>query len=488
MAGSGKIEALLAARANRTVANRNRPASQSVRSAQALDIKKGLLPTELRAFKAGSQGQFPYYWQNPTNLKFNIRTYHWISASLRANCDPIELSQPFTNLYISALSKVNYYLSSSDQIQLNHAQQNIILQQGAMLKAWQAAFGKIPVKGEFEPIDIIMNEITQHWANPSVTVEQLQTAHDINNMLNNTPQSGKSVLPVLVNYLNALQSSVSLINAATMNRGYLGQALAAVQRPTLVNGAIETSDGVLRPAYQIVTPVDVIIHGLNSTDETRTVSMKMTVARDSNNRYALRMEDGTTELRSRNEFLSIETAEEDDLFQRLFTTGATNIDVDVTFHGVTDVQFGPMYFTKSPVSNWYWVKPIQDALLNRDEDISGFKFSPNPHIDFTSRGPFGYLTGVVISKKISLVIHCATSDYKTLAKNIKEQNTTQLNFLGAQMKYASNTGQRHQAIVSTNDKQSSLTIQYEPTPQSNIDTFESTAFVLGVQTIYPVSA
>lgn len=52
---------------------------------RANDILSSVLSTDLSAITINGKGNFPYYWQDPSNLKFNKKTYDWISSNLRAN-------------------------------------------------------------------------------------------------------------------------------------------------------------------------------------------------------------------------------------------------------------------------------------------------------------------------------------------------------------------------------------------------------------------
>ncbi|MCU7917553.1 MAG: lamin tail domain-containing protein [Candidatus Thiodiazotropha sp. (ex Epidulcina cf. delphinae)] len=488
MGGLGNIAKKLAAHANAVMSEQNGSAADFSGPGSSSSIESDAVFKEFQAFQVGSLGNFPYYWENPGNLKFNEKTYNWISASLKANAFPVQLSQPFTNLYISALSKVSYSLSAADQAKLDQAQRDVMDQQGALLKAWQAVYGAVPAgTGELEPIDIIINQITQTWASPPTTLDQLQKAHDINSVLNKVPASGKPILPTLVNYLNALQSSLSLVNAATMDRGYLEHALAAVQHPTAANGALETSDGRMKPAYDVSTPLKEILDGLNSTDKSRTLTFKMSVVRASPTEYSVEINGGTTEKVPIVDFLSIETKDGADLFHDKIVTGTDPTEVDATFMGVTTVYFGPVYFLKAVPEYWYWVSPIRDAMMNDGKDVSGFKFSPNPQIDFAKSGPFAFLTGVVISKKVSLTITSKRANYKTVARDIQALPSAHLKFLGMPMGATMDGSSKHETLVTTNDDDASVVINFEPSPEVAGDSIESTAFVLGVQTDYPTA-
>jgi hypothetical protein len=482
--GKRNIIKKLAAQTNEVILKRN---ITDTALFQISDIKK--ITTAFHPFQVGSLGNFPYYWQHPANLKFNTETYRWISASIKANTYPIQLSQPFTNLYITTLSKVSYSLSKSDQSKLSQAQSNIINQQGALLKAWQAAFNTIPDRTETqEPIDIIIDKITQSWATPPITLAELQTEQNIHIKLNSVPMSGKSVIPILVNYLNALQSSVSLINAATMNRGYLQQALSGAQNPSTTNGGLQTSDGGIKPSYRVNTPLESILKSLNSTDTSNTVELSMSVVNTPQNNLSINLSDGTTETLPISEFLTIKDKNGTDFFREIFASDSSKATIDVTFKGVTTIYFGPAYFSSASNTNWYWEPPIVQALENGDKDISGFKFSPKPQIDFSNTGPFGFLTGVVISKRVSLKITAKCINYQSIAKQITALRSAHLKFLGIPMASTSSFPSGHQPSVKTDDEKMSLSINFEPYQDDLADTIDSTAIVLGVQTNHPISS
>jgi hypothetical protein len=72
----------------------------------------------LEPFSVGAMGQFPYYWQNPTNLRFNSKSYSWISASLTADTMPIQLAENFNNLDNQALASISYVQSQVDSVGL----------------------------------------------------------------------------------------------------------------------------------------------------------------------------------------------------------------------------------------------------------------------------------------------------------------------------------------------------------------------------------
>jgi hypothetical protein len=183
------------------------------------------------------------------------------------------------------------------------------------------------------------------------------------------------------------------------------------------------------------------------------------------------------------DILSVAPAPSADLFQD--ATGSNPTGVDVTFTGVTLVNFGPVYFEKSPPRNWFWMKPIRDAISNGDSDVSGFKFAPKPQIDFTRAGPFGFLTGVAISKNVSLAIASkGVKNYKTIAQTVDANRSASLKFLGMPLG-ALGTSSEHDASVATNDADASIQVNFKPSAVLAGDSMDSTAFVLGVRTEFP---
>ena len=441
-----------------------------------------VLPPTLKPFAVGALGNFPYYWQNPANLKFNHLTYGWISANLKAGALPIQLDQSFINYYIEALASVSYQLSTADQAQLTKAQQNAVNQQFALLSAWQAAYGSIPSgTATQQPIDIIINSIATNWAIPPTTLTAMQSSPDLNALLNNLPASGATILPVLKNYLSALGSSISLQNASTMNTGYLQQALAAVQTPTAASGALTTDNGLVNPAYLVSTPLADIIDGLNQTSNS--VTLNMLISPNSADGYSVSVNNSSPIKVAADEFFSLFIDDHLDYFKNLVAAGSAPVQLEMTFSGVTMVNYGPVSYNISTGQNWYWMQPILNALQNGGSDVSGFKFSPLPQIDFSAPGPFGYLSGVGISNYPSVKLTAAGAAYSSLAKTFDQPASFEATFLGVPLN--NDLNQTYSIASEIDDSDSTATITLNPTRSPNQPSTNSVAWVLGVQTVFP---
>lgn len=440
--------------------------------------------TQLEAFVIGGKGNMPYYWQDPRNLQFNANTYDWIKSNLKSNAMPIQLDQVFTDYFIRALSSVNYSLSSADQVKLNKAKESATDQQGAVLQSWQDAFGSLPT-GDGQPIDLIAAEIATKWAVPPTTLPEIQQSVNINALLNNVPASGKPVIPVFANWLNAIGSAVSLENNTTMNNAYLARALAAAQMPSDSNGGLKLNNDLVVPAYKVTTQLSDIKNGLANSSQA--ASMSMQVRRSTQSEYQINVEGSTGFSIPVLNFFTLDVGGDARYFESEIATTDNETTVNMNFPGVTLVNFGPVPFDMSPPRNWFWMEPIREAIKNGSNDVSGFKFSPDPQIDFTDKGPFAYLMGTAISNYPSIEITVKSASYQRIQKTFEQSASVGISFLGIPLgiggKESSYSNQ-----VTTNSTDSTVTIKLSP-PQELIagSAVDSVGWVLGVQTDYPAA-
>ncbi len=400
-----------------------------------------------------------------------------------SNNTPKELDQSFNSVYIDAFSKVAYSLSSADQATLNQAHQDATNKQLALLNAWKQAYGSFP-EGKGQPIDLITSEIASNWADPPTTLTKIQGSTNINQLLNNTPASGKPIIPVLANYLNALGGAISLENNSTMNQAYLGRALKAVQSPTADNGGLQTDDEVYHPAYQMATQLADILNGLKNTGNV--ISLKMSVSRFSETEFSVSVAGSAGFKCPILDLFTLSVDAEASYFSDQIATSSNKIDIELTYTGVTLVNYGPVaYDLSTPDKNWYWTKPIQDAIKNGISDVSGFKFSPKPQIDFSESGPFGFVTGVAISNYPSVKITVKSSNYESIEKTFEQKVKVGLSFLGIPLGIkGSESTYSHDVSVDSSSQTTTITLN-PPTELIAGNSVDSVGWVLGVQTEYP---
>jgi hypothetical protein len=440
----------------------------------------------LRAFATGANGGLPYNWQDSLNVTlFNKKTYDWIGSGLKAGGGPVGQDGVFTNLYIRALSSVSWSLSEADQATLNRDQERATQQAMALQNAWIAAFGGLPAGDN--PINAIATEIATKWANPPATLTAIKNSINLDQLLNTTPAAGEPVRPVFVNWLNALGASVSLQNNVTMNNAYAARALAAVQSPSENNGALKLNDQSLVPAYQVSTPVNVIQNAMNAG--TPKIVLDMTVQRSSESEFTVKASGGTSFAVPVLEFLSVGVSAHANYFASDIATASNTTTVHMEFPGVNLVNFGPVNFQETGASKyWFWMDPIREAIRNRGREtvVSGFKFAPDPGIDFSAAGPFGYLQGVAISSYPTIVVTVKSADYRRIQQTFEQSVSSRVSFLGITL--ASATESTCSNKVSVDAASSTVTITISPPPTLVAGTSnDQRGWVLGAQPVYPAA-
>lgn len=457
----------------------------SLQSQAASLLAAALGSTPLVPFATGGQGNFPYYWQNPSTLQFNQKTYDWIKTNLLANTTPAQLDggNNFTNEFIRVLSCVTYSLSKADQAALNQASQNATNQQAALLNNWVAIYGSLPptTPGQM-PIDAIVSIICTTWSsNPNCSLMMIQNTSNLNQLLDKTPASGKPLLPLLSNWVNALGSCVPLQNAVSMNNGYIANALSAAQAATAQNGGL-TIGTTTYPAYKVATQLSDIINGLQATSNAVTLNMSVSVANSSE--YRVSVNGGTAFNIPFLDFFSLGIGGNANYFHDEIAQSSSSLEINMTYTGVTLVQYAPVAYDISTNKYWYFVQPINEAIRNGSSDVSGYKFNVNPNTDFSANGPFGFTQGCAIANYPSVQIKVTSSNYQSIQNTFQQTTSFRVSFLGIPL--GGGTESTYQSSTSVNASSQQITITLTPPPSLVAGTsVDSVGWILGVQTCYP---
>ncbi len=443
--------------------------------------RKADIPS-FQPFRTGGLGNFPYYWQDPNSLKFNNKTYQWINANLKANTFPIEqaIGSTFTNLFINALGSISYSISAKDQEKLKQAGINIITQQNSIIKVWKTVYSKDA------SIDTIIYTICNTWASPPTTLTALQNSPNISTVLNNTPPSGKSIIPFLDSYISAINSYNSLNNASSRNTGYLQTALQALQSPNLSNGGIPINNNKVYPAYHISPSVQDILEELSSSDK---ISVQLSIKPIDTNNAEIHIPGLPAHSMPIDQLISIKVDKDASLFKNALLNATEPTLIEITFSGIAFVYFEPVTFNQTSEQNWYWIPPIIEAIKNGDSNVTGFKFSPKPSIDFSKKGSFGFLSAVAISNSPDITITLTGNNHQKISDTINKASLLELELLGTSLESENSTPRLTKVIKPTNNSQTLIiqhTIDTLTKSPSHIST-QSTAWVLGVQTEYPAS-
>jgi len=457
---------------------------------QANAILSSTSGVNLEGFHVGSTGNFPYTWQDPSNLKFNQKTYDWIKSALesRKAGDDVTLKGVFTNEYLEAITDISYSLSSADKVKLNKINADTTQQQGAVLSSWQAAYGSLPTPGAGSTvIDEITTVIRTKWAtDPATTLAQMQNARDLTALLGNAPASAMTIIPVFANYLNAIGSGISLIDSVTLYGGIISDLKNAINNPSATNGGILTNKSGANyiPDYPVATQNSDILNGLKDTGNA--IKLNMSVSKYSSSEVKVSVSGSTGFNIPVLDFFSLGGSGSASYFKDTLVQKSSNIEIDMEFTGVTMVEFGPKEYDISSRLGWMYADPIAKAIANEGKDVSGYKFSPASQIDFSKNGPFGYLSAVGISNYPTIKITATSSDYESIKTSFEQESSWKVSFLGIPLGSASQSYSK--TTVNTDSSTGSVSITLSPPAEFVAGTaIDSVGFVLGVQAEYPAS-
>lgn len=463
------------------------PIIENLKGQANVVLKSALGTLPLVSFQTGGAGNFPYYYTDPAFLTFNYGTYNWINTNLLSNVPPIQQStgSNFTNLFLSAISKITYQLSTTDQALLNTAMSAAITYQMALLTAWKSEYGSFPAGSSPLPIDNIMSTICATWATPPTNLNAIQSSTNLHFLLNNAPASGQTIMSAVAQYINALGASVSLANAVTMNNAYVAQALVALQSPAASNGGMITNNPNYTgyyPGYTFGISLPDILNGLKATNNVIKIQMDVKVASESE--YSISISGQTAFSIPFGDLFTVGVDGNANYFHDEIVTNKNSVSIEMIFSGVTLVNYSPNDYNESTGENWFYMAPVLDAIKNNNQDVSGYQFSPSPGIDFSDAGPFGILQGVAISNYPDIVITVVSENYQSIETTFKQTVAMDISFLGISLGGGSESTYSHSASSSISTSTVTITLSAPPDMVAGRNT-DSVGWILGVQTNYP---
>lgn len=447
----------------------------------------------LESFQLGPLGNYPFNWQSSllvTNR--NGLNYDWISTDISQKDGVVTPGQSiFTNKYLTAAMAISYGYSTIDLGKVSAAATLTTNQASALQNGWIAAFGALPAfTAPNTAINAIMAEIQTNWTTKGpVTLMDIQQSFNLNELLDNTPAAGKSVQPLLVNYLNAMNSVISLLNASSTATGYLAAAIRAIQSPSATNGAVNVANSPnpvqVMPAYTVAPAMNQIQNAL--ADAGNSVKLSMTVSRSTSDQYTVSIKGKTGFSIPVLSFFSLGLSASASYFKDSIATKSNTVSIEMTYPGVNLVTYGPKAFSQAGrTSDWYWLDPITKAIANTGKDVSGYKFLPDPGIDFSKNGSFGFLEGVAIAGYPTVVIKVTSSDFSKITTEVTQSVSVSASFLGIPLGGGSES--TYSKKVDTDSSSKTVTITLSPPPELIGGTADSSvAWVLGAIPNFPAS-
>ncbi len=444
-----------------------------------LGLSGGLGP--LHAFDFQNVGGFPYVGTVLNAGAFNAATYDWISGSLAEGCRPYEMSGTrFAQIYCSALQNIEWSLSNADYAALNTAQTNAASSQSALISTWYSAFG--PISTGSNPIDKILQIIVSEWASDPTTLEAIQQAPNVHAVLNRIPMMGAQIMPLLINWLNALGSAVSLQSELTQNQIDLINAIDAVQSPSKKNNATLLSNREYAPTFHLTPQVSEIRSTLESSNESVAIKMLVNGTKKGRDPNFTLLGDSQTPINGN--LLSLDVGGNADYFSDVIANENAEITVVADFSGVSLVNVMPAR-AGDENGGWLWLDPIIQAERNHRDDVSGFKWLSNMYPNLL--GPdmlLGYASGVAIANAPIISISVRSSDFLTIAETMQNTGFCKVRFLGQEVKNDTNDECSIRVQTDTSSQTTNITLRL-PSELGEPTSAGSFAWVMGIQPTYP---
>jgi hypothetical protein len=251
-----------------------------------------------------------------------------------------------------------------------------------------------------------------------------------------------------------------------MNQGLLLDVQAAVQEPSATNGGIPLDDtaSTVVPAWTVAQGVSQIQNSLGNTASKIVVAMD--VSQSSSSEYVVNVHGGGGFAIPFLDFFSLGIGSSASYFSDTITKSGNEVKVKMTWTGPTLVQYQPLNFDQATRLGWYYMTPIRDAIKNTGNvnniNVSGFRFAPDPQINFGKDGPFGFTTGAAIANYPSVEITVTSSDYESIEREFQQSTTSTLSFLGIPLASATESTYSNSTQVDASSK--TVTITLTPPP------------------------
>lgn len=448
---------------------------------------------------ASSVGDFPWFYMD-SNDNFNLNTFNYVNNRVAPATDgsgSATLTDAFDNDYSALLGQITFGLSSADQATLNTASTNADLQAGAVVSAYEQAYGAITdaelkAAGYVNKIDYITNVVVAgQWsgAKPPLTLQQLERARNLAGELPDMPASGQNLLPLISSYLGKMTSALPLEDAQGQGQWMLNQLTGNTQSPSSDNGGMQTKDSggntAEHVAYALGKSTAEISNDLNNSGRTIEVNMTANYVDETTTNVSVETYGGG--VIGWEDFFVFEaggeTSEQYNMSSFVGTASTLTIQWSVSGYSLVDIT--PSAFQEDTLNGWYSAQPVAQAAQNEGKDVTGYKFGTSqvPY-NFAEGGDFGILAKVMISNYPTIVMTVSEASYNDMETTLATQTKWEVSFLGIGLGGGSES--TYQATVQQNDQVQGYTITFAPSaPVTAVTDFDQRAYVLGGEVIYP---
>lgn len=414
---------------------------------QATDTVGNIFRARIFPVQYPVQGDFKWNWQN-VNQVFNDATYQYISALAKPGVVPgtvaLSAGGGFANAYIEVLKDIQFSLNKGDQAKLTAAQSNASVQAGTVVSDYQGSYGTITDEqmrqaGVRTKVDYVIGYVLGSlWsgATPPLTYEQMSEARNLRALLPKRPAGSDQVITDVVVYLNLMQPALGYEDMLLQGTWTLNQLKRNTETPTARNGGIQTFDpntGAVLPDHRdgwgISTPIQAITNDLQNTGRTIQLSMTVQQAQGSELEVHVQGQAGFTV----GSWLQFSTEAGASYDMSRVSGASSDCSVSMNWTGYSIVGIVPTAWQQDTDAGFYYPTPIQEAVTNGTQDVTGYKFLTPSQYNFgplESGGNFGLLTNLLIANYPTISITYTNADYQAFSESWSEQVRGNLKLFG----------------------------------------------------------
>ncbi|RKT56751.1 hypothetical protein [Saccharothrix australiensis] len=435
----------------------------------------------------GALGGFPYYFKNASNI-FTEHAWSYITSTLApkdASGDEYRmLGTSFGRQYLEYVQDVQFVLSSETRERLNQAE--IDNQEAAqrLVADYERIFGEIDddqldEAGVETKVGYILDHQIPTWAdNPRFRL-RTGSVDDLETILPNRPSEADGLLVALCEYLNGLEHVLPIINEQLAARARLNLIMQHIKHPSKENGGMQTvgADGKSKK-YRIAVKPTREPKAIRADLEKGTSSVSIHVAAEHYRlgEASLRIDGRAAGIIGWSGLLVLGTSSASYTLDK-FAAEHTSVEIDVSFKGLSFVQFTPAPLSDDGSTGWFDPAVLREAVENDGEDVTGFHLHRFPARQVAN---FAVQQGLVLGNLPSIKVRYSTSAWNQTAEEMRQSDDLVVSLFGIPLSSANNHYKK--AKFERDTSKNSFTITVEPNPASATPSLtDHRAHVLGVQ-------
>jgi hypothetical protein len=474
----------------------------SALQAKAMAAVKDTFKSVLYPVQYPAQGDFFWNWQN-SNQVFNNGTYQYINALVSSgeipNTVALSSAGSFANAYVTVLNAMTFSLSSADQNTLANAQSNASVQAGTIVADYQSSYGQITAAqmaaaGVQTKQDYVIGYVLgSQWsgATPPLSYTQMASARNLKALLPKAPIGADQTITDVTVYLNLMQPVNGLSDQLQNGTWTLAQLKGNAMYPSATNGGVQTFDpntGATLAGYNDGWAISSAIASINNDlqNTSRVIELAMTTSQSSSDSLEVTVS-GQTGF-SIGSWLQFSTQASGSYDMSRTSGTSMNCSVSITYAGYSMVPMAPAAWQQATNSGFYAADPINKAIANSGQDVTGFKFLNAPGYTFkplASGGNFGLLTNLLIANYPTISITYQDADYATFSQKWQETVSGNLTLFGF-IKLGSFSQGTFGSKVTKGANNSSFTVTFSASPQvTSVPQNQRAAYVIGAAVTTP---